>query len=161
VATAAQLFINPAADAAGNYHLLATAGAINTGTNLLAPSDDLDGLMRPVGAQVDIGAYEWRPAALAGDHNGDGEVDAADYIVWRKTGAGQSGYDLWRTNFGSTAGNGSSSTDFASALVPEPAGIVMVLTASLARYYRRRATAKSDPRVRILARSASDGHFAQ
>ena len=132
VATAAQLFVNPAADASGNYHLLATAGAINTGTNQLAPMDDLDGLLRPVGAQVDIGAYEWRPAALAGDYNGDGAVDAADYVVWRKTGGGQAGYDLWRTNFGRTVGAasraaphfvGAGSLGSANLLsVPEPSG---------------------------------------
>ena len=140
VATAAQLFLNPAADASGNYHLLATAGAINTGTNQLAPMDDLDGLLRPVGAQVDIGAYEWRPAALAGDHNGDGAVDAVDYVAWRKAGGGHADYDLWRTNFGRTADSGSgatgstrlSSPKSASAAVPEPKGILMVLIASLA-----------------------------
>ncbi len=43
--------------------------------------------------------------AAAGDYNGDGEVDAADYVVWRKTNLnGQAGYDTWRANFGSTGG---------------------------------------------------------
>ncbi len=37
------------------------------------------------------------------DYNGDGTVDAADYVVWRKTGInGQQGYDDWRANFGAT-----------------------------------------------------------
>ena len=60
---------------------------------------------------------------LAGDYNRDDVVDAADYVVWRRT-AGQSGYflpadgnadneidtddfDVWRLHFGETAGNGS------------------------------------------------------
>ncbi len=153
VATAAELFVNPAADASGNYRLLATAGAINIGTNQFAPMEDLDGLLRPVGAQVDIGAYEWRPAALAGDYNGDGTIDAADYVVWRKTGGGQSGFDLWRTNFGrtavsgATAGRRSAGADSSSsASVPEPSGILMVLTASLARLYLRRIVPRSDQR---------------
>lgn len=38
--------------------------------------------------------------ALAGDYNGDDVVDAADYIVWRKNGGTQDGYDTWRANFG-------------------------------------------------------------
>ncbi|HEX2477358.1 MAG TPA: right-handed parallel beta-helix repeat-containing protein [Lacipirellulaceae bacterium] len=143
VATAAELFVNPAADASGNYHLLATAGAINTGTNQFAPTDDLDGLLRPVGAQVDIGAYEWRPAALAGDYNGDGTVDAADYVVWRKTGGSQSSYDQWRTNFGHTGGSGSGATGFASAAVPEPTAIVTLVIASLVGRPRRRRAVRS------------------
>ena len=42
--------------------------------------------------------------ALAGDFNGDNVVDAADYVVWRKSGGSQSAYDLWRANFGHTGG---------------------------------------------------------
>jgi hypothetical protein len=38
------------------------------------------------GQRIDIGAYELHPpAALAGDYNLNGVVDAADYVVWRKT----------------------------------------------------------------------------
>jgi hypothetical protein len=62
-------------------------------------------------------------AGLPGDHNGDGLVDAADYVVWRKTaGGGPQGYDDWRQNFGVTAqGNGGFSN------VPEPASWLPVL----------------------------------
>ncbi len=38
-------------------------------------------------------------AALAGDYNGDGKVDAADYVQWRNdpgSFGGASGYDTWR-----------------------------------------------------------------
>ena len=42
--------------------------------------------------------------SLQGDYNGDGSVDAADYVVWRKTDGGSAGYNLWRTNFGEPAG---------------------------------------------------------
>ncbi len=42
---------------------------------------------------------------LQGDYNTDGVVDAADYVVWRKTdGANPAGYNTWRTNFGRTSG---------------------------------------------------------
>jgi hypothetical protein len=42
--------------------------------------------------------------ALLGDFNGDGSVDAADYVMLRKFGGSQSEFDLWRANFGSTSG---------------------------------------------------------
>ena len=73
------------------------------------------------GAQIDIGAFELQPlpAALFGDYNQNGVVDAADYIVWRTTlgnavanysgadgdGDGmidQDDYDVWRAHFGQT-----------------------------------------------------------
>jgi hypothetical protein len=42
---------------------------------------------------------------LAGDHNDNGSVDAADYVTWRNDPpayGGQQGYDTWRANFGNT-----------------------------------------------------------
>jgi autotransporter-associated beta strand protein len=74
---------------------------------------------------------------LAGDFNRDGNVDAADYVYWRKTGGPPADYTTWRTNFGRTlaAGAGSSSpfplppSDLDSA-VPEPPAFALVLTAA-------------------------------
>jgi hypothetical protein len=65
---------------------------------------------------------------LAGDFNGDGFNNAADYVVWRKglgTTYTQNDYDLWRAHFGQAAGSGSGAT--ASAAVPEPATLVLLL----------------------------------
>ena len=42
---------------------------------------------------------------LAGDYNDNGVVDAADYVVWRKTDGTPAGYNLWRTHFGQTGGS--------------------------------------------------------
>jgi parallel beta-helix repeat protein len=137
VGAAAELFINPAADGSGDYRLLTSAGAIDTGTNQSAPIADLDGLPRPVGGQVDIGAYEWRPATLAGDYNGDGTVDAADYVVWRKRDGTPPGYNQWRNNFGRIAGNGSAGASPFATAVPEPAGVLIVLSALFAGVFRR------------------------
>ncbi|HEY3394548.1 MAG TPA: hypothetical protein VGK58_17690 [Lacipirellulaceae bacterium] len=68
---------------------------------------------------IDIGFGE--EAELEGDYNGDGSVDAADYVVWRKNNInGQQGYDDWRTNFGLTTGPGSANGLSAGAAVPEP-----------------------------------------
>jgi hypothetical protein len=51
--------------------------------------------------------------ALSGDINGDGVVDTADYVVWRKglgTSYSQQLYDVWKENMGRTAaGSGGTS----------------------------------------------------
>jgi parallel beta-helix repeat protein len=116
VSDAAHLFVNAAA---GDYHLISTAPAINAGTSQFAPSVDLDGNPRPIGAAFDIGAYEFGATAVRGDYNRNGVVDAADYVVWRHTvgqtvpkssGAdgdgdgviGPGDYSVWRANFGAT-----------------------------------------------------------
>jgi hypothetical protein len=76
---------------------------------------------------------------LDGDYNGDGSVDAADYVVWRNGDSPddtQAGYDLWRANFGNTAG---ASAAASSAAVPEPGTLALValaLGAALLRFRR-------------------------
>jgi hypothetical protein len=64
---------------------------------------------------------------LVGDYNQNGTVDAADYVVWRKTDGSQAGYELWRTNFGRSVGSGSS----LSGAVPEPGSSSLVLAAAV------------------------------
>ena len=39
-------------------------------------------------------------ADLDGDFNHDGHVDAADYVVWRKSIVTAPEYAIWRGNFG-------------------------------------------------------------
>ena len=41
------------------------------------------------------------PIAGPGDYNGDGVVDARDFVHWRKTGGSAEDYNTWRENFGS------------------------------------------------------------
>jgi len=77
-------------------------------------------------------------AGVPGDYNSDGKVDAADYVVWRKTDGTQAGYNTWRSNFGATAGSGSGAA--ANTAVPEPAALVMLIVGILAMCFRRRAT---------------------
>lgn len=50
-------FVNPATD---NLRLKASSPAIDKGAAALAPKLDADGVTRPQGAAVDVGAYEWR-----------------------------------------------------------------------------------------------------
>jgi hypothetical protein len=78
------------------------------------------------------------PVSTPGDFNGDGTVDAADYVVWRKTNGSQTNYTLWRSNFGKPPGSGAGATGSAGA-VPEPATLVMLSTAMLGMYSRRHA----------------------
>jgi hypothetical protein len=79
----------------------------------------------------------------AGDYNGDGSVDAADYVVWRKTNInGQQGYLDWRANFGGSGGGrqtiqgivaygnlpaAAAASGIEQNAVPEPASVVTML----------------------------------
>jgi hypothetical protein len=84
----------------------------------------------------------WRAdPLLAGDYNRDGSVDAADYVVWRKTGGMQEGYETWRANFGRTVGRGSNATGPATTFVPEPASAWLLMLAAVAGNLKRRRTA--------------------
>jgi len=87
------------------------------------------------------------PPNPTGDYNGNGTVDAADYIVWRRSLGSTdhvaadgnrnsridaADYDLWRANFGQTAGSGSGAN--ANAAVPEASTLVLLLAGMLATY---------------------------
>jgi phospholipase/lecithinase/hemolysin len=67
-----------------------------------------------------------------GDFNHDSQVDAADYLVWRKsTGAGfiPSDFDTWRAHFGQTTASGNELTlaSFVETSVPEPRALIPAL----------------------------------
>lgn len=53
-------FVNYVKTGGGNYHLTSTSPAINRGTATLAPPTDFDGVARPQGDGIDIGAYEYK-----------------------------------------------------------------------------------------------------
>jgi hypothetical protein len=64
---------------------------------------------------------------VSGDHNGDGLVDAADYVAWRKTDGTQGGYDAFYEQFGETiSGSGGSGG------VPEPSSLILCLVGAVA-----------------------------
>ncbi len=59
--------------------------------------------------------------SVDGDFNGDGSIDAADYVVWRKSYPGtytETDYDAWFANFGTSVGGGS------GGAVPEPSTLL-------------------------------------
>ena len=70
-----------------DFHLQAASPAINAGTNEFAPSDDFDGVARPVGETVDIGPYEYggdttddEEPPIPQDVNRDGVVNILDLV---------------------------------------------------------------------------------
>ncbi len=81
------------------------------------------------------------PPGIPGDYNGNGSVDAADYVVWRKNVGtnntlpnnslagpiGTQHYNQWRQNFGRTGGGGLG----AVAAVPEAGTVVYLVTAGV------------------------------
>jgi hypothetical protein len=83
----------------------------------------------------------------AGDYNGDGAVDAADYVVWRKglgTTHTQNDYDTWRARFGESTGDfGSSQQPAPGQLrmvhsgIPEPATLPLMTAATIAFLLQR------------------------
>ena len=86
------------------------------------------------------------PTTLPGDFNGDGAVDAADYVVWRKglgTTYTQNDYGVWRAHFGASLGPGSGSAlpsaEPLSAAVPEPNSFAILLSGVLLVLSWRRA----------------------
>jgi autotransporter-associated beta strand protein len=86
-------------------------------------------------------------AVLPGDFNGDGSVDTADYVVWRKglgTNYNQSHYDEWLANFGTDAGGGGSG----NSAVPEPGSLSILfwLLAIHTSRCRRSRTLSTDGR---------------
>jgi hypothetical protein len=82
-------------------------------------------------------------AGVQGDFNGNGVVDAADYVQWRNGGPLQNDptdgvqpadYTVWRTNFGRTAGSGGATV----ASVPEPTALVLMWLAAVVIPLRRK-----------------------
>jgi hypothetical protein len=81
---------------------------------------------------IDNFKVETFTVGVAGDYNGDGKVDAADYVIWRKNpggfGGDPAGYNAWRASFGNPPGSGAS---LSGTAVPEPASAVLFLVSGL------------------------------
>jgi autotransporter-associated beta strand protein len=95
-----------------------------------------DDLMWDTSALYSTGMLAVVPG-LAGDFNGDGSVDAADYLTWRRqlgTTRSQADYAVWRANFGRAGGVGAS----LAAVVPEPAMEALLLSGILGAVLCRR-----------------------
>lgn len=134
-----------------------------------SPGDGLDGTLMngcvlPNGERLNITPFDLAVFAdlgypvinPAGDFNYDGTVDAADYVVWRRTLGDAETYGVWRTNFGETFGGGGAGAGFGSGSnVPEPGTGIGLCFAVLVCYWRMPSR-----RSRTPIRSASEGSLA-
>jgi hypothetical protein len=97
------------------------------------------------------------------DYNRNGRVDAADFVLWRKTegqmGAGlvadgnsdgkvdQADYNLWRMHFGAVAGSGAGAStdsgDLSTNAVPEPSCGVILTAIALFGLRRARSAGRN------------------
>ena len=129
--TLAVSLINGFTPAAGNTFDILDWGSL-AGTFSVLQLPTLAGLLTwDTSHLYTTGVLSVAAAGLPGDYNGNGTVDAADYVVWRKglgTTFTQSDYDVWRTNFGRSAGSGTT----AAAAIPEPSSLWLFLAGTLA-----------------------------
>lgn len=81
-----------------------------------------------------------KAAVPSGDYNFDDIVNAADYVVWRKTAGSDEQYEAWRENFAAIIlPPGSSPSEAENAAVPEPdAVLLLALTSAIVAIGRRR-----------------------
>jgi hypothetical protein len=68
-------------------------------------------------------------AGALGDFDGNGTVDTADYVLWRRSNGSPADYNLWRAHFGaSVPANGAALAEIAA--VPEPSSLVLIFGAA-------------------------------
>jgi hypothetical protein len=105
----------------------------------------MDTGINPQSAFFDDLSLDLAVEGVPGDYNGNGTVDAADYVLWRNNGplqnevatpgsVTQEDYDVWRARFGNVAGAASGNLLAAGASVPEPAGFGLGVVALLGGY---------------------------
>ena len=106
-----------------------------SGTVTLNHPGGANAYINSVDLMGDIHSLYLEGAVLPGDFNQSGTVDAADYVVWRNSIDTPTDYELWRSNFGRSAGGGAVSplSVVGSANVPEPgSGLLSIVAAVLA-----------------------------
>jgi len=143
-------------DAAGNIYITnsaTTAGNVGQILQVFSPGGNT--LARTSGTSAGgINNFVLLPGStggIAGDYNNNGVVDAADYVVWRNAGpadtlpndstpgsVSSADYDVFKANFGKTAGSGSGASNTA---VPEPSTIVLLALGLVVGMGRRKRTA--------------------
>jgi hypothetical protein len=151
-----------------NFAMLAMGGSLPFGNayNTTVNVQDLalrfltaEGTLRPGTV-----SYISEPGGVFGDYNGNGTVDAADYVAWRNAlntnttlpndstpgTVTPEDYTVWRANFGRTGG--AAAAVAGSATVPEPSSLMFVLSACLVLCARRQRAMGS---ASVVSRRAS------
>jgi hypothetical protein len=178
---------NPTADALNEFFrgvgatTLSPGQALNLGGlfNETSGSQDLElqfALAGDVVPRFGVVQYTAISAAVPGDYNNNGVVDAGDYTIWRDH-LGQTfqlqneggitpgvvnaaDYAFWKANFGNgTPGAGAAAAGRAAVGVPEPASSSLVLAATVVAcgiWSRRRQSCGSPP-VCVAARRRQSG----
>jgi hypothetical protein len=84
-------------------------------------------------ADISINAGETGVAPpLQGDFNGDGAVNAADYVVWRKNNDTELKYNEWRQHFGEPGAGAGGGVGAGFQAVPEPTSLLLAIVAGVA-----------------------------
>ncbi len=141
--------INDFTPTAGQQFTILSANSItDNGLVLGGPAADSFDLL--VGSTSVI--LEAISAGLPGDYNGDGTVDTADYVLWRRNDGTQEGYDEWRDNFGPASGSGYGVTASQNTpAVPEPSAFALLFPVAfgawIARSRRRRPSGHSVQKI--------------
>jgi hypothetical protein len=73
----------------------------------------------------------------SGDFNGNGVVDVADYVLWRKESSRQADYNKWQAYFGVVAGSGAGDSSLSEYGVPEPSSSFLLGICGALGYNRR------------------------
>lgn len=129
------------APAAFDLHLLPGSPAVDTGSSDLAPALDIEGIARPQGAGVDLGAYEWHDPSVGPADGGlggsGGEPPAMDASAPGTGGSGGAGGGSSTT--GTPSAKGGCGCTLAEQTPPHQAWALLALAIGLARRRARRA----------------------
>ena len=129
-----------------SYNLLTALDIVDNGIAFSGPAGWNYQIVSGLNGEI-LQAFQSVAVGVAGDYNGNGTVDAADYVLWRNGGplqneiatpgtVTQEDYDSWRARFGSTSGSGAG-TRVNAGQVPEPAAAVLMIMGLMATLSRR------------------------
>jgi T5SS/PEP-CTERM-associated repeat protein len=111
-----------------SFEFLTTASQTGFFNNILVTTSSAGtGTFNIAFSSTGITLSNFQPGGLQGDFNGNHVVDAADYVVWRKSAnPSQLEYNLWRANFGRVGGTAGNSS-LATGMVPEPDSALLLI----------------------------------
>jgi hypothetical protein len=138
------------------FQILTASPRINTFANVVTlDTENLYGMDVSVLYSATDVVVRINEVFLLGDYNRNGEVDAADYTVWRNTlnqmgdGLPADGngdhkitrldFDVWKSHFGQPNGSGAGGS-LDRLAVPEPASIALILCAILSAMAKRKCS---------------------